>query len=43
MGAIIPVVLLVGVVAGAFNGFLVAGLPSLAVTIVTLTLTAGSP
>ncbi len=43
MGAIIPVVLLVGVVAGAFNGFLVTrvGLPSLAVTIGTLTLYRG--
>jgi ribose/xylose/arabinose/galactoside ABC-type transport system permease subunit len=40
MGAIIPTVLAVGMVAGAFNGILVTklGLPSLAVTIGTLTL-----
>jgi len=43
MGAIIPTVLAVGVVAGAFNGILVTkvGLPSLAVTIGTLTLYRG--
>jgi rhamnose transport system permease protein len=43
MGAIIPTVLLVGAVAGAFNGVLVTrlGLPSLAVTIGTLTLYRG--
>jgi rhamnose transport system permease protein len=43
MGAIIPTVLIVGVVAGAFNGILVTklGLPSLAVTIGTLTLYRG--
>src|ERR1700749_126630 len=43
MGAIIPAVLAVGVVAGAFNGILVTklGLPSLAVTIGTLTLYRG--
>jgi rhamnose transport system permease protein len=43
MGAIIPTVLLVGIVAGAFNGILVTrlGLPSLAVTIGTLTLYRG--
>jgi len=43
MPLIIPVVLAVGVVTGAFNGLLVtrAGLPSLAVTIGTLTLYRG--
>jgi rhamnose transport system permease protein len=43
MTAIIPTVLVVGVVAGAFNGILVTkvGLPSLAVTIGTLTLYRG--
>ena len=43
MSAIIPTVLLVGVVTGAFNGLLVTrmGLPSLAVTIGTLTLYRG--
>jgi rhamnose transport system permease protein len=43
MVAIIPTVLAVGVVAGAFNGILVTklGLPSLAVTIGTLTLYRG--
>jgi rhamnose transport system permease protein len=43
MGAIIPTVLAVGVVTGAFNGLLVTrlGLPSLAVTIGTLTLYRG--
>jgi rhamnose transport system permease protein len=43
MPAIIPAVLLVGIVAGAFNGFLITrvGLPSLAVTIGTLTLYRG--
>ena len=43
MPAIIPVVLVVGIVAGAFNGFLITrvGLPSLAVTIGTLTLYRG--
>ena len=43
MPAIIPAVLVVGIVAGAFNGFLITrvGLPSLAVTIGTLTLYRG--
>jgi len=43
MPAIIPAVLAVGILAGAFNGFLVTrvGLPSLAVTIGTLTLYRG--
>ncbi len=43
MAAIIPTVLAVGVLAGAFNGLLVTrlGLPSLAVTIGTLTLYRG--
>jgi rhamnose transport system permease protein len=43
MPAIIPTVLVVGVIAGAFNGILVTkvGLPSLAVTIGTLTLYRG--
>ena len=43
MSAIIPTVLVVGVVTGAFNGLLVTrmGLPSLAVTIGTLTLYRG--
>lgn len=43
MGAIIPTVLVVGVFTGAFNGLLVTrvGLPSLAVTIGTLTLYRG--
>src|SRR5471032_3327235 len=43
MSAIIPAVLVVGVVTGAFNGLLVTrlGLPSLAVTIGTLTLYRG--
>jgi rhamnose transport system permease protein len=43
MGAIIPTVLAVGMIAGAFNGILVTklGLPSLAVTIGTLTLYRG--
>jgi rhamnose transport system permease protein len=43
MPAIIPVVLLTGVVTGAFNGILITrlGLPSLAVTIGTLTLYRG--
>jgi rhamnose transport system permease protein len=43
MPAIIPTVLFVGVLTGAFNGFLITrlGLPSLAVTIGTLTLYRG--
>jgi rhamnose transport system permease protein len=43
MPAIIPAVLLTGVLTGAFNGFLITrlGLPSLAVTIGTLTLYRG--